>query len=50
MKEVLLPNECSLDTNDLIIIKRAIETYVGKADETLFKINHMLRGEEDGRD
>ena len=47
MKDILLPHECDLDTEDLVVIRNAIELHNEKAATTLFKINHLLAGDKE---
>lgn len=45
-KEILLPGECTLDTEDFELIASLMEAHYRKVAVTLYKINHLLKTDE----
>ena len=45
-KEILLPGEIHLDTDDFELIDYLLEQHYDKVTATLYKINHLLKTDE----
>ena len=48
-KEILLPGEVSLDTEDFDLIADLLEEHFNKVTKTLYKVNHLLKSDEDSK-
>lgn len=45
--DILLPNEVDLSYEDLLIIRAALQLHSQQAQEALFKINHLIKSNEE---
>lgn len=48
-KEILLPGEVDLDTEDFDLIADLLEAHFDKVTATLYKVNHLLRNDENSK-
>lgn len=48
-KEILLPGEVKLDTEDFDLIADLLETHYDKVTATLYKINHLLKSDKNSK-
>lgn len=48
-KEILLPGEVDLGTDDFDLIADLLEAHFDKVARTLYKINHLLKGDESSK-
>lgn len=44
---ILLPNEVDLSHEDLLVIRAALKIHSQQAQEALFKINHLIKSNEE---
>nr|DAS46288.1 MAG TPA: hypothetical protein [Caudoviricetes sp.] len=45
--DILLPNEVDLSYEDLLIIRAALQLHSQQTQEALFKINHLIKSNEE---
>lgn len=48
-KEILLPGEVKLDTEDFDLIADLLEEHFNKVTVTLYKVNHLLKSDENSK-
>lgn len=48
-KEILLPGEVNLDTEDFDLIADLLEEHFDKVTRTLYKVNHLLKSDENSK-
>lgn len=48
-KEILLPGEVDLDTEDFDLIADLLEQHFNKVTTTLYKVNHLLKSDENSK-
>ena len=48
-KEILLPGEVDLDTEDFDLIADLLEEHFNKVTMTLYKVNHLLMSDENSK-
>lgn len=48
-KEILLPGEVNLDTEDFDLIADLLEGHFNKVTTTLYKVNHLLKSDENSK-
>lgn len=48
-KEILLPGEVNLDTEDFDLIADLLEEHFNKVTITLYKVNHLLKSDENSK-
>lgn len=48
-KEILLPGEVKLDTEDFDLIADLLEQHFNKVTVTLYKVNHLLKSDENSK-
>lgn len=45
--DILLPNEADLSYQDLLVIRSAVQIHSQQTQEILFKINHLIKSNEE---
>ena len=48
-KEILLPGEVDLDTEDFDLIADLLEALFDQVTKTLYKVNHLLKSDENSK-
>lgn len=48
-REILLPGEVNLDTDDFDLIADLLEAHFDKVTATLFKVNHLLKSDKNSK-
>lgn len=48
-KEILLPGEVNLDTDDFDLIADLLEEHFNKVTITLYKVNYLLKSDENSK-
>lgn len=49
LREILLPGEVNLDTDDFDLIADLLEAHFDKVTVTLYKINHLLKSDKNSK-